>query len=211
MKNLFLSLLAVAGFFSVSNAQDQGDFEVGANLGFGRAIVIYSSDLNGGTEGTFGINFGATGEYYFSDRWGLKAKLLYDAKGWGNGYVQNIDTGEMYYTDFSLNYVTIPVMANWHFGRRRNWYLNFGLYTGFLLSAEDDEHGNDIKDALNATDVGLAVGIGYKVRLNSKTSIYFAYDEQYGFTDVFADGSSSGFSTQNDRGSFDIGVLFLLN
>lgn len=53
------------------------------------------------------FNAGVSGEYYFSDRWGLKAKLIYDSKGWSNGFINTVTT------DYKLNYITLPIMANW--------------------------------------------------------------------------------------------------
>ena len=32
-------------------------------------------------------NFGGAIEHYFSDRWSIKGKLIYDLKGWNNNYI----------------------------------------------------------------------------------------------------------------------------
>ncbi|WP_233496696.1 outer membrane beta-barrel protein [Mucilaginibacter hurinus] len=47
-------------------------------------------------------------------------------------------------TNYKLDYLTIPVMANWHFGRTKNWYLHFGPYVAFLLNVKTSIANTDI-------------------------------------------------------------------
>ena len=207
MKKLLL-ITAIAAFgFTIINAQsDSGDFELGIGLGVNLSNVSdIQGDNNAGS--LFSFNIGASGEYYFSDRWGIKAKLIYDSKGWSDGFItdENFDTVT---TDFKLKYLTMPVMANWHFGSNRNWYLNFGPYVGFLLNAEDSELGLDLKDGFNSTDIGIALGIGYKFEIAENTKLYIEYDEQTGFTDIFEQNERNAIS--NRRMSINMGVLYSL-
>lgn len=207
MKRLLFTIAMLSCILNKGYAQaDKGDVELGLGVGLNFSTVNVPSDNNRSTDSKTALNFAFVGEYYFSDRWGIKSKLIYDQKGWGNGYV--VTENENYITDYNVNYLTIPIMANWHFGSTRKWNLNFGPYVGFLLKAEDDKKGMDFKDAFNSTDVGIALGIGYKFPVSDTTKIYIEYDEQYGFTDVFAD--NTGTTAVNSRGSFNIGVLFTL-
>jgi hypothetical protein len=68
---------------------------------------------------TVGFNIGASADF-LSNRWSIKSKVIYDQKGWDNGFVQDsyVDPGLPAYveTDFDLEYLTIPIMVNWHFG-----------------------------------------------------------------------------------------------
>ena len=97
-------------------------------------------------------------DYYFSNSWSVKTKLIYDRKGWDNGFIED-DFGS-YITDYNLDYLTVPVLASWHFGNNKNWFLEFGPYVGFLLNAEEVRFGTDVTDSFNSTDFGLALGIG---------------------------------------------------
>jgi opacity protein-like surface antigen len=99
-------------------------------------------------------------------------------------------------------------MANWHFGSKRNWYLNFGPYVGFLVDAEDSEFELDLKDAFNSIDFGLALGIGYKFEISDRTKLYIEYDGQAGLSDIFED--NSGDAVRNNRSSLNLGVFFKL-
>lgn len=203
MKKLLCIIILTLASLSNISAQDKGDFELGANVGVNFSRVNASN--NASTNNTTGFNFAAIGEYYFSDTWGIKAKLIYDKKGWGDGFLNDIDTGETVTTDFTLSYLTIPVMANWHFGSTKKWYLNFGLYAGFLLDAKAAK--KDVSTIIESTDIGLALGIGYKFPIDDNTKLFVELDGQGGLTNVFSK-TLDGSSIRNSRNSINFGVLF---
>lgn len=204
MKKILIAVmvLAIAPVFS----QTKGKVEFGLNIGYNTATVS-DSDFTADTGS--GINLGASADYYFSDRWSMKAKMIYDQKGWDNGYVYIGDEGDEFMTDFNLNYLTIPVMANYHFAAKRNWYLNFGPYVGFLLNAEETRFGTDLKEGFNETDFGLCFGIGVKIPVSNKLKIFLEYEGQGGFSDIFKENSYSEVTTS--RSSFNAGINFMMN
>lgn len=203
MRKLFaVLLLSVASFTAFS--QEKGSFELGFNVGPNFATVQSGSNTN--TDLRIGFNVAAFGDYFFSDRWSIKGKLVYDQKGWDKGFFTNLDNGQSFETDYRLDYLTIPVMANWHFGKTRNWYLNFGPYAGFLLSAEESRFGTDLKEVMNSTDFGLALGIGVKIPVTSKIKILIEADGQSGFSDIIKDNQGS--SIMNSRSSINAGLVF---
>lgn len=81
-KLIIVSLLALGALNAFS--QQKGSFELGVNLGYNGATVTNGSQTN--TNYRNGVNFGVSGDYFFSDRWSIKSKISYDQKGWGNGY-----------------------------------------------------------------------------------------------------------------------------
>ncbi|NHM07086.1 PorT family protein [Flavobacterium sp. CYK-4] len=204
------SLFVLVVLFSVViNAQQKGTVEFGSNIGFNRSAINSSE---GSTDAGSGFNIGVSADYYFSRTWSIKTKLIYDQKGWDNGFIEfySFDPNVIdssYKTDFNLNYLTIPVMANWHFGRTKNWYLNFGPYAGFLLNAEETRFSTDVKEGFNTTDFGVALGVGVKIPVSNKLKIFFEYEENYGFSEVFKEAYSA---TRNVRSSFNFGVNFLM-
>lgn len=205
MKRILITLFILSGFCSAALAQRAGG-EFGVNIGLNSSTVQYSG-TGENADYTVGVNLGISGEYYFSDRWGVKAKVIYDQKGWGNGFLILNDGTEIDGVDYHLNYFTVPVMANWHFGMRRNWYLDFGPYIGFLASASESSNSADVKPLFNNTDAGLAFGIGVKFPVSNQASLFFEYEGQAGFSNVF---TQSDGTYQNIRGSLNIGVLFPL-
>ena len=212
-KNFFIGVFV--SFLSIlnSNAQNKGDFELGA--GFGRQISLdYDENYESRYQILTSLNTSVSGEYYFSDRWGLKMKLIHDTKGWSNtkspdplSFNQEIGGFERYVdASHKLNYVTIPIMANWHFGKNKNWYLNFGPYFGFLLDTEDTAFGWDLKKTLyKDSDFGLSYGIGYKFTVGDHISLFVEYERQLGFTNIYKYGSET---IKNSRVGLNLGALF---
>ena len=203
-RQILLTLGIILGLFNLY-AQDSGDIELGANLGLSLAGVSASGENN--TEYRVTFNVGVSGEYYFSDRWGVKLKLISDNKGYSNGSIidKNFNTIT---TDIDLNYITIPVMANWHFSKNKRWYLSFGPYLGLLTSAKDSEFQADIKNQINGSDYGLAYGIGYQLKIKDTIKLFLETDGQLGIKNIIA--GDNEYSVWNTRGAYNIGVLFNL-
>jgi opacity protein-like surface antigen len=204
MKKALITLLVLAGVYSAATAQTANSSEFGVNIGLNQSTVQSSGTGENATYKT-GINLGVSAEYSFSDRWGIKGKVIYDQKGWADGFLVLKDGTEIDGVDYHLNYVTIPVMANWHFGAARNWYLDFGPYLGFLASASESSNSANVKPLFNSTDVGLAFGIGVKIPVSNKAKLFFEYEGQGGFTNVF---TQSDGTFQNIRSSINVGLIF---
>ncbi len=204
MKKIVLLAFAVLLFNQV-NGQNKGDFEFGFHAGLNISNVAASNAENANS--TIGFNVGGLAEYYFSEAWGLKMKAIYDQKGWGDGFFSD-DNGTIT-TDFNVNYLTVPVTANWHFGRTNNWYLSFGAYAGFLLSAEAQATGLDVKDGFESTDFGIALGLGVKIPVSDFSKFIIEYDGQAGLSEVFID--NPGPTVRNGRSSINVGMVFIVN
>ncbi|MFC1224668.1 porin family protein [Pedobacter sp. BG31] len=203
MKKL-LTLLLVAGFGITASAQEKNSLELALHAGFNLATVSTSSQTN--SDYRNGFNLTAVGDYFFSDRWSIKAKIGYDQKGWDSGYITNLDNGQSFVTDYRINYLTIPVMANWHFGKKRNWYLNFGPYFGILLNANETKFNTDLKNFIHNRDIGIDLGIGVKLPVANKVKVLLELDGQSGLTDLFK--QNQGYQVRTNRSSFNAGLLF---
>ena len=206
MKKTLITLIAVFGFYNLSLAQTKGNIEFGVQAGFTNSSVQVNAN-NSSYNFFGGFNTGLTGDYYFSDRWSFKAALNYDQKGWGNGFIITPNGVETDHVSYRLNYLTVPLMANWHFGHTRNWYLNFGPYVGFLLSASNSAYNTDIKSSFNSVDGGLAFGIGIKIPVSPKTKIFFEYGGQSGVSNIFSN-TTDGSRVQNVMESINVGFNF---
>ena len=209
MKKIFTTLLILFGFYSIAFAQQKGSVDYGINVGYNGSYVT-ETNSNVSSDYVSGFNAGAYVDSYFSNSWSLKVKVNYDQKGWGNGFLDDGNGNSVTGVNFKLNYITIPVLANWHFGRTRNWYLNFGPYVGILTGAKESTDDIDVKQVFNTTDFGLDLGIGVKIPLSNKAKLFFEYDGQGGVTNIFKD-SDDGSSVQNVRTSINVGLNFNLN
>lgn len=206
MKKVIMAVAAVFGFVIQSGAQQKGDVELGANLGFNYATVQKGSEE---TKEHYGMNAGVSVDYYFSDQWSIKTKLTYDQKGWNRGSIYLIDTPYITYgTNYDLDYLTVPVTASWHFGKKRNWYLDLGPYVGFLLSAKDSRFKRDVKEYFNQTDWGLALGVGLKIPVTDKLKLFVECDSQSGFSDLAQKKEDKSY--RNSRVALNVGMNFTI-
>lgn len=56
--------------------------------------------------------------------------------------------------------------------------------------------------------MGLAFGIGVKIPVSDKLKVSLEYEEQSGLSEIFEDQSIN--RTQGSRGSFNVGLNFML-
>jgi hypothetical protein len=197
MNKFFTTLLVVLGISTTAFSQTKGTNEVSINVGY-NASTVTASNLSADYKS--GFNAGIALDHYFSESWSIKVKAAYDQKGWANGFYGNSAA------DYKLDYVTIPVMANWHFGRTKNWYLNFGPYVGFLLNASETSHGTDVKPFFSTTDAGLDVGIGVKFPVSDKAKFFIELNGQGGIADI--NKGNSGTTIRNSVSNINIGFAF---
>tara|TARA_R110000751_G_scaffold281437_2_gene383996 strand:+ start:1484 stop:2089 length:606 start_codon:yes stop_codon:yes gene_type:complete len=166
--------------FLITKAQDS-KFEIGPEVGVNFSSYAFS-DGDYDDKSLTRISFGAIAKLNFSENWSLKGKLKYDGKG------SKANDGSF---EEKLNYVTLPVMAEWKFGDGNlRGFLNFGLYAGFLTSAKtefEDREELDVKDAVKSTDFGGAYGIGVIYKLKDNMNLIFELGGQRGVVDL--DGS----------------------
>ncbi len=163
MKKIMIIIYVLFGIGNSGSAQQKGDVEFGANLGGNFATI--TQDDNGRSNFNFNINAGVFADCYFSKQWSVKAKLIYDRKGGNkiNVVFENYPDFKLV-TDFKLDYITLPLMINWHFGETRKWYVGLGPYVGFLMSAEESELGLNIEDEFLKTDWELHLVLDIKFR-----------------------------------------------
>lgn len=204
MKKILTLLVVSLGSYAAAVAQQKNNFEFGFHVGYNLATVTTSNQTNSNYRNAF--NASAVGDYFFSDSWSIKAKVGYDQKGWDKGYLTNLDNGQTFTTDYRINYLTIPVMANWHFGKKKNWYLNFGPYFGILLNATESKFNTDLKEFIHNRDIGIDLGIGVKLPVASKVKVLLELDGQAGITDLFK--QNQGYQIRSSRSSFNAGLLF---
>lgn len=128
--------------------------------------------------------FGISGHYKKNDSWSYQAELNIEQKGMfikdefysfmgSTRLTNNINS------NLNLNYFSLPVLANFHFGRVTKWYVSGGLYYSYLraaalegtLSAEIINDFNDheiVEVEINyplsssyRSDAGAVVGAGF--------------------------------------------------
>ena len=202
MNKFFTTLIAVCAISTAAFSQTKGTTQFGIQVGYNASTVTASGYTN--TDYRSGFNGGIVMDHYFSESWSFKAKALYDQKGWDNGYVST--PGGTTFTNIKVDYLSIPLMANWHFGGTKNWYLNFGPYVGILLNAKETAGGTDFKDYFNSTDIGVDLGIGVKFPVSNTTKFFIELNGAGGITDMVK--NNTGSALRNQVSSVNIGFAF---
>ena len=129
---------------SFAQINQQNDITIAPHIGL--ALSTYSASENVSYDLRTSLAVGAGVEYFFSDRWSLRSGLIYAPMGAEDDF-NNVD---------KLNYLQIPLNANWHFGSNRNWYLNFGFAGNILLSANaefSDGTETDLEDFIKSVQI----------------------------------------------------------
>jgi hypothetical protein len=191
MKKIILVAMVVFGLTTAQAQQrEKGTIEIIPQIGY--SISGFSGSDASDDGAISSLNFGFGADYYLNNRWSIRSGLHYQTMG------TDIDN-----TILGLSYLTIPLNANWHFGKTRKWNLNFGPSVGFLTNAKSGDV--DVKDAYNNIQVGLNVGIGYKFELTKKLGLLVDYQGMTGLTDAAKD-----LNVKNNYGSLNVGVVFKL-
>jgi hypothetical protein len=151
MKRIFLALSMVTLFAAGAAAQG---ISVGVKAGINLANL--TGDDAGDTKMKVGYHVGGYAKISLTEAFSVQPELLYNAVG-------AKDSEDGFDSNYKLNYVTIPVMLGYSFGKIS---VQAGPQIGFLTSAKVKvESGNDsgevdIKDQLKGTDFGVNVGLG---------------------------------------------------
>ena len=142
------------------------------------AVPVSITDLKGtafANRIVIGSMYGVVGRYMSEKNFGLQIEANYVQKGWKEIFLdaqENFDLNRSY--QVSLDYLTVPILAHGHFGKRNvQLFLNAGLYLAYLLSyetvltenaLENDEITFSYQEASqNTFDLGLQGGGGVEI------------------------------------------------
>lgn len=192
---LFLTVLYLVTWSQI-NAQNY--IELTPKVGYSSTLISKIPVLN--TKNSF--RFGITGDYYFNEKWSFKSGLIYFPMG--QEFESTNSNGQTSQLVDKLNYLNIPLNGNFHFGSTKNWNLNFGLTTGFLINGEI----SGIEESeLNKFQIGLSYGLGYKFSISENFALLADIQGFRGISKIIkGDGKSV-----NIGWSLNLGGAFRLN
>jgi len=178
------------------NAQQRetGDFELIPNIGYSSSFL--NGDEVAELDSRGALQLGLIGDYYFNDRWSFRSGLSYFSMGASAPRVP----------DLQLDYLNIPLNANWHFGSTRRWNLNFGVTPGFLVKA--DVGGQEVKEFYQSVQLAISYGIGYKIEVSDNFSLLIDGQGLFGVTNILK--NADDFTWLNAGSSINIGGVFSL-
>ncbi|MAU27057.1 MAG: hypothetical protein CMH48_06225 [Muricauda sp.] len=164
MKKLIVFAVLVAFGHTMGNAQD---------LAFGAKAGLNLSTLQPElTDSRTAFHLGGVAEISLTDVFSVQPELLYSAHGAKDQNDSNNDE------IFKIDYLTLPIMAKYYVYDGLS--VEAGPQVGFLLSSKQEDNGetDDLKDVTKSTDIGFALGVGYKLEngLNFGLRYYLGSD-----------------------------------
>jgi hypothetical protein len=199
MKKLLLALALVSIGFTNAQIKKKGTIEITPKIGYTTFAEVGDE---GSTNSNSGIAPAATIDFYFNNRWSLRSGLIFNKMG--GKYSFNNKS----YED-QLNYLNVPINANWHFGSTRKWNLNFGLSPSFLTKANVIVGGKSSSfgdEVIKSFQLGLTYGIGYKIEITKKFGILLDAQWFNGLTNI----SNTGVNFTNSGSSYNVGGVIEL-
>jgi len=108
-----------------------------------------------------------------SAQWGIQPELLYSGQGQQYTFLGHDHT-------LALNYLQVPLMFQYF--PVHQFFLEFGPYLGFLLSARDKSDGDhvEVDGSYKKVEAGLGLGAGFWV--NRQLGFYARYN--IGLSDI---------------------------
>lgn len=183
---------------------------IGARTGLNFARIVSAKEITETRGFKIGYYVGAFAQVDLSQKKSINAELIYSQKGNRYGASRlSADGGEA-----TFHYVAVA----WHYGYRptEKFSLLLGPQVGKLMSANTRfaEKNFDITDSYNKWDLGLDLGLEYKI--TSKLRVETRYTYGFRLMSESRDWQASGTSNGPDR-RFDganrvlqIGLTYLL-
>lgn len=150
------------------------------------------------------FHVGAVVEFGLSDKFAIQPELLYSSVGAKYTY-DSSPTARAASDDtmvYALDYLSVPIMAKYYAAEGLS--LEVGPQIGLLLSAKGKigDESQDLKDELNSTDFGAAIGAGYKL----ENGLFFNARYVLGLSNILKDsGDEWG---KNNAFQFSVGYKF---
>ncbi|WP_291110509.1 porin family protein [Flavobacterium sp. UBA6195] len=200
MKKLFFVIIFIC-FPLILVAQDKIKFGVNGGLNY---ASLRGNDLAEDLAPGISYLVGVSAEFFLKENLSISANLNYEnktAKDNGNVYlIDEYGFPTMIKSDSKsiYNYLVLPVYVNYYFGKKDDFYVNGGLFLGYLLnskfSSKNSDNDTDTTDMNKKIDAGLVFGFGKVFQLNDKNNLKLEIRENLGMLntsdfDVYNDGT----------------------
>lgn len=171
-----------------------GDVQLGVAIGATNSVLRLTNDTSNPSSDEYASAYtvGLRLDYFFNRNWSIKVMPSYDVRSWRVPFFSSVD----------YKYLTIPVLANWHFGKNRRWNLHFGPHYSAALDSPSP-----------GSSFGFDLGIGIIIPISSMRffieldAISDFKNSEITFTDINGNPAGSG-GVHWQRSSINFGVVF---
>jgi opacity protein-like surface antigen len=224
-KHFFLTVISIT-FFLFSKSQNKA-FEYGLHGGL-NLNSAYGTAINKDYK-HFLLEFNVGGHIKIntSNRFGIKAILQYEQNGWAyrsltfeNNSGTALGKGDVL---FKLNYLTLPVLAEYSFGNKVKVITSAGVFFRVLLNNQiitkikepvppnESTTTKSKSDYRKSTNFGIPFGAGVQVPFSSKLKLDVNILDNYGLLNINKPtGSSTNTTIKTNSLSLSFGIIFTL-
>lgn len=193
-KNLIVSIfffITIALFSQTKKFKPE--IYLGANFGQTGSMINFSPSIS--QNYLMGYHGGLVYRYIADKNLGVQAELNFSQRGWN-------ETESEYSS--RLNYIELPFMTHFYFGRKFRFFINIGPRIGYLISdntlinntinSTEVQHITDIE---NRFDYGFCGGLGFLFRIKQQV---FQVDARanYSMSDIYSNDKRDYFDTSNN-------------
>ncbi|MCA6364433.1 MAG: PorT family protein [Bacteroidetes bacterium] len=174
MKSIFAFFLISISL--AANAQFNR-LDIGVQGGVSRASLYGNSSIYGGHKARMGYAGGLFAQYNFTPHIALRSGVSFERKGSTLELTMMDITGAEIGTfrgKETFDYLTVPLLFRFSFGKKIQYFVNAGPYVGFLLKQTEyieafqilPETTNDLTANFKKNEFGASLGAGVNYALN---------------------------------------------
>jgi hypothetical protein len=170
----------------------------GINAGVNYSSLRWEGD-EFGYESEVGFLTGVKFSYYVQDRLSLKVELNYERKVVARKLPISVSNGGVFLFSseveyrFKHDYLVLPVLMQYDFGKKNPFYVNLGPNLGYILNVDRSidgvEGSEDITPFFNSFELGFSAGIGKTFSMDKYNVLFVEIRNNLGLTSI-SDGSS---------------------
>jgi hypothetical protein len=174
---IFVLSITLSFLFCIELKAQTNKFEFGVEASPSFTFLKGNDFIEKMYNGTLGYSGGISFQYNWGKRIALRTNIAYERKG-GEGefdftdnYGASIGKGVV---NLNFDYLTIPILVRYTFGKRVKYFINGGSYFSYLIKqtlvfkgANSDSESNNTS-SYNRLDAGISLGTGIQYPINEK-------------------------------------------
>lgn len=200
MKKFFaLNFLSIFLFLVSMGQKNKTEYGISGGLNVNSA---YGESVSKDFKSTLvGFSAGGSIKYNTSKHFGIKALLQYDQNGWAyRSLTLATNTGNLLGKGdilFKLNYLTLPLLAEYSFGNKIKFKTGAGIFLGLLLSNQvitkvkepyapnNTPTTKSRSDYRRSANFGLSFGAGLQIPVSSAVKFDLGLRNNLGLANIY--------------------------